>query len=153
MAKVAKKNVEYLAFEGGGGKGIAYLGALQALKELEIVSYVKEKRKGQTYTRLDPKKIRGVAGTSVGSLTALLVACGYTPPEVEDILTSKIGENVLDTVEFELKLFSNSPFSSFLITSDIPPTFKAIIGVSHAKPSRIIVGTPSNREGISINLL
>ncbi|MHA2357420.1 MAG: patatin-like phospholipase family protein [Candidatus Heimdallarchaeaceae archaeon] len=100
MGKVSKRNVEYLAFEGGGGKGIAYLGALQALEELEIISYIEEKRENQIYTRLDTKKIKGVAGTSVGSVTALLVACGYTPVEAENIITKQIGENILDTVEF-----------------------------------------------------
>ena len=43
MVKVTKKEVTFLAFEGGGGKGLTYLGALQALEELEIVSYKTKK--------------------------------------------------------------------------------------------------------------
>ena len=37
--------------------------------------------------------------------------------------------------------------------SEIPPMFDAITGVSHARLSSNIVGTPSNREVISITLL
>jgi len=34
VMKVAKENVNYLVFEGGGGKGITYIGAVHALEEL-----------------------------------------------------------------------------------------------------------------------
>ena len=40
--KVSKDNVRYLVFEGGGGKGITYLGAHQALHELGILSFHKK---------------------------------------------------------------------------------------------------------------
>ena len=78
--RVSKENVRFLVFEGGGGKGVANLGALQALDELGIVSYFKKEINGEEVFRLDPEKIHGVSGTSVGSVTALLIACGYTPP-------------------------------------------------------------------------
>lgn len=100
MVKVSKTEVSYLSFEGGGGKGLTYLGALQALEELNIVSYISKKKINQTYNRLDTSKIKGVSGTSVGSLTALLLSCGYNSEEVEEILVSGIGEEILDTVEF-----------------------------------------------------
>ncbi|MHA2308319.1 MAG: patatin-like phospholipase family protein [Candidatus Heimdallarchaeaceae archaeon] len=100
MTKVSKENVKYLAFEGGGGKGITYLGALQALEELGIMSHVPKKKGDQTYPRLDSNKIKGVAGTSIGSLTALLIACGYNSEEISIILTSDVSDNILDTVDF-----------------------------------------------------
>lgn len=100
MTKVSKENVKYLAFEGGGGKGITYLGALQALEELGIISHVPKKKGDQTYPRLDSTKIKGVAGTSIGSLTALLIACGYNTEEISIILTSDVSDNILDTVDF-----------------------------------------------------
>jgi len=51
-----------LVFEGGGAKGLAFVGALQALE-----------RHGHTARR--------VIGTSAGSITALLVAAGYNADE------------------------------------------------------------------------
>ncbi|MBY9002238.1 MAG: patatin-like phospholipase family protein [Candidatus Heimdallarchaeota archaeon] len=98
--KVSIKNVKYLVFEGGGGKGLIYLSALQALEQLAILSYKTEDVNGRKVTRLDHTKIFGVAGTSVGALTALLVAAGFTTVEIHDILTSDLDDKILDTVEF-----------------------------------------------------
>ncbi|MHA1202085.1 MAG: patatin-like phospholipase family protein [Candidatus Heimdallarchaeaceae archaeon] len=100
MTKVSKEEVQYLAFEGGGGKGITYLGALQALEELDIITHVTEKKGDLAFIRLDSNKIKGIAGTSVGSISALLIACGYTSTEIQKILIAHIGKNILDTVEF-----------------------------------------------------
>jgi NTE family protein len=100
MTKVQQEDVRNLAFEGGGGKGVTYLGALQALEELGIISHEMKKKGDKVYPRLDTKKIKGVAGTSVGSLIALLVSCGYNSEELREILMSKVADNILDTVEF-----------------------------------------------------
>ncbi len=102
MAGLSKEKVRFLAFEGGGGKGIVYLGALQALEELEIISHLEVEKDGQTTTRLDTNKIKGISGTSVGAVSALLIACGYTSNETNEILTSDIGNEMLDTVDFGL---------------------------------------------------
>ena len=58
-----------LVFEGGGVKGLAYAGALQVLDDGGIL----------------PRGER-VAGTSAGSITAMLVALRYTPAEIHDLL-------------------------------------------------------------------
>jgi len=58
-----------LVFEGGGVKGIAYVGALKALEEMGILS-----------------RIQRVAGTSVGAINAVLVGLGYTTEETRKIL-------------------------------------------------------------------
>ena len=100
IMKISSDNVRYLAFEGGGGKGIVYLGALQALEDLEIVSRIETEKDDQKYIRLDSNKIKGIAGTSVGAITALLIACGYTSEEAKEILATDIGNSVLDTTEF-----------------------------------------------------
>lgn len=60
---------ENLVFEGGGVKGVAYAGALDVLDAAGGLAGVER-----------------VAGTSAGSITALLVALGYTPAEVESIV-------------------------------------------------------------------
>ncbi|VFS56685.1 Patatin-like phospholipase [Leminorella grimontii] len=51
---------ENLVFEGGGVKGIAYVGALEVLEEEGILDNVKN-----------------VAGSSVGAIAAVLVGLGY----------------------------------------------------------------------------
>ena len=65
-----------LVFEGGGVRGIAYAGALRVLEERGSLSAVER-----------------VGGTSVGAVTALLVALGYRADEMTAILTDlKIGQ-------------------------------------------------------------
>ncbi|MHA1853496.1 MAG: patatin-like phospholipase family protein [Candidatus Heimdallarchaeaceae archaeon] len=100
--KIKPQDVRYLIFEGGGGKGATYLGALQALEELEIINYKKHKVNNQSVYRLDNKQIKGLAGTSVGSLTALLIAMGYTSEEIENFLLTNLTDQFLDSVEFGL---------------------------------------------------
>lgn len=63
---------ENLAFEGGGIKGMAYSGAVQVLEEEGIY----------------PGRIRRVAGASIGSLCATLVALGYSSRELADLTKS-----------------------------------------------------------------
>ena len=70
--KLSTKDVHYLCFEGGGGKGAIYLGTLKALGELGILQYEKKKVGSEEKSRLNPFSIRGVAGTSIGSLIAVM---------------------------------------------------------------------------------
>lgn len=58
-----------LVFEGGGVKGIAYVGALKVLEEKKIL-----------------EKIKRVAGTSAGALVAVLVGLGYNHKDLKKIL-------------------------------------------------------------------
>ena len=60
---------ENLIFEGGGVRGIAYVGALQVLDEEKILSAVQR-----------------VGGTSAGAIAALTVSLGYKPAEIEKII-------------------------------------------------------------------
>ena len=55
-------------FEGGGVKGIAFVGALEAAREHGIERWV------------------NVAGTSAGAIIAALLAVGYRPDELRRIL-------------------------------------------------------------------
>ncbi|MCZ6669954.1 MAG: patatin-like phospholipase family protein [Acidobacteria bacterium] len=68
-----------LVFEGGGVKGIAYVGALQALKKRGIL-----------------ENIRRVGGTSAGAINAVLLGLNYTPAETRKILASLDFRNFLD---------------------------------------------------------
>lgn len=67
-------DVEYLVFQGGGGKGVAYAGALKALEELGILPI----RPGEN------NHLKGIAGTSAGAISALMLAMGYTSDEIDE---------------------------------------------------------------------
>jgi len=74
--------MEYdLVFEGGGAKGIAFVGALQAFE-----------RHGH--------KPRRLIGTSAGSITACLIAAGYTSQETLDTLNEKLPDGRSRFVSF-----------------------------------------------------
>lgn len=64
-------NFRNLIFEGGGVKGIAYLGAIDALRQKGIMEQVER-----------------VGGTSAGAINAILVGLGFTPEETRGILWS-----------------------------------------------------------------
>lgn len=68
-AEEVPDRIRALVLEGGGVKGMAYAGSLAVL---------------DANGELAP--VERVAGTSAGALTALLVALGYTPPEIHHIL-------------------------------------------------------------------
>lgn len=57
--KLRPNEVSYLVLEGGGGKGLVFLGALQELQNRGILA-----------------RLRGVGGSSAGAITALGIACG-----------------------------------------------------------------------------
>jgi len=60
-----------LVFEGGGVKGIAYIGAMQVLENRGILQHIQR-----------------VGGTSAGAINALLFALGYSIQEQKEILHS-----------------------------------------------------------------
>jgi len=65
----------YVAFQGGGAKGIAHVGAYHALSALTLP------RSAASATKL---QIAGVAGTSAGAIIAALVAAKYRPNNLFD---------------------------------------------------------------------
>jgi NTE family protein len=64
-------NFRNLVFEGGGVKGIAYIGALDVLASKDIIS-----------------GIQLIGGTSAGAINAILLGLGFTIKEMKDILWS-----------------------------------------------------------------
>jgi NTE family protein len=68
-----------LIFEGGGVKGIAYVGAMQVLQQRGIL-----------------KKITRVGGTSAGAINALLFALGFDIPSQRQILESTDFKRFMD---------------------------------------------------------
>jgi NTE family protein len=68
-----------LVFEGGGVKGIAYVGAMEILEHKGILP-----------------NIERVGGTSAGAINAVLLGLNYSPAETEDILLNLNFQNFLD---------------------------------------------------------
>ena len=68
-----------LIFEGGGVKGIAYVGAIQELENRQIM-----------------KSIKRVGGTSAGAINAVLLALGYTLKETQKIMMELNFNNFMD---------------------------------------------------------
>lgn len=75
--RLAAREIRYIALEGGGGKGNAFVGALESLAhpDLNII-----RNSGYRLTN-----IRGVSGASAGAITALFLAAGFTPIEIKTI--------------------------------------------------------------------
>ena len=71
---------ENLSFEGGGAKGYAYIGAIQALEKAGIY----------------PGQIRRVAGTSVGSILAMFAALGASSAEMSKLVPTDLQFLVMD---------------------------------------------------------
>ena len=76
----SKYHFKNLVFEGGGVKGIAYVGALEVLNKEGILA-----------------NIERVAGTSAGAMVAVLVALGYSAKEISDILWDINFQNFMDS--------------------------------------------------------
>ncbi len=80
------KEYEYLVFSGGGVKGVCYCGALQIL-DLNGILF------DQTTGKL---KLKGVAGSSAGSIMASLLAINYSVAELMTIVNTLDFNNILD---------------------------------------------------------
>jgi predicted acylesterase/phospholipase RssA len=116
MAKIEFTDLEHIALEGGGAKGVVYLGAIEALEEkmvdfwksekvLKVIehplpkSYAHDKAKytkGMNvnkssildYFDADGKltKIKSIAGSSAGAITALALTLGLNSRDIKKIL-------------------------------------------------------------------
>jgi NTE family protein len=73
------RDYENLAMEGGGVWGLAYAGALEELDHIGVLP-----------------RIKRVAGTSAGSITALLLALGYSSSDIYEIMTGMDYAKFLD---------------------------------------------------------
>jgi predicted acylesterase/phospholipase RssA len=108
MFRKERVTMEYdLVFEGGGAKGMSFVGALQAFDKA-----------GHTPGRL--------LGTSAGAITATALAAGYTPKEIADALLEQVGgHSVFKTFLGEPAAFSRAELDSgalrrFLEDVDLP---------------------------------
>ncbi|PLT28178.1 patatin-like phospholipase family protein [Peribacillus deserti] len=74
-----------IVFEGGGVKGLAYIGALKALEKSTVINSIKR-----------------VGGTSAGAITALLLGLGINSEEIEAYLNGKSLEDLEDNSVVDL---------------------------------------------------
>ena len=86
-----KRPPDNLVLQGGATKGIAYVGALEALEKQGAL-----------------KNLKRVAGTSAGAITATLLAVGYTPEEMKKILMEFDFKSLLDPPEKYQDLLNSS---------------------------------------------
>ncbi|XP_059164777.1 uncharacterized protein LOC131947543 [Physella acuta] len=70
---------ENLIFEGGGNKGLAYVGGIKYLEEIGMMP-----------------RIRRFGGSSAGAITATLVALGYSSCDIEVFMSDDLEEIFLD---------------------------------------------------------
>ncbi|XP_066912255.1 uncharacterized protein [Clytia hemisphaerica] len=70
---------ENLILEGGGNKGMAYVGALQVLEDAGIT-----------------QRIKRVAGASVGAITAALFAVGFNAAELKEFMSADLKAVLMD---------------------------------------------------------
>lgn len=80
--KLPPQEVTHLAFEGGGGKGGAYLGALAAFSHPDIGIFQEMVVNQERFYHLDRDRINGIGGTSAGAITATMVASDYSLQEL-----------------------------------------------------------------------
>jgi len=74
------QDVEFLALEGGGGKGVTYLGAVRALEQLGVLPI--------DINRPGSNQIKGISGASAGAITALMLAMGLDSAELQRMLSN-----------------------------------------------------------------
>lgn len=86
--KIDLNNLDYLVLTGGGAKGFAYPGVLDALNEMKSDN---PERVGSLF-----ENIKETAGASAGALISLPVALGYSPDEIKNIVTENRFENFFD---------------------------------------------------------
>jgi predicted acylesterase/phospholipase RssA len=94
-----------LVFEGGGAKGLAYIGAIQALEE-------------------QPFALRRVVGSSAGAMIALLLSLGYDSAELGELLNAQ-GSSLLSSFfdiprEFDEEVVEQSLLWDAFRQVDIP---------------------------------
>ncbi len=100
--------IRNLVFEGGGIKGLAYVGALEKSLEKNVFSF---------------DNIQNIAGTSAGAITAVLVGLNYSINEIKSTLESVQFEEFLDSdfkesvLDLKKELNENRPTINLLLTN------------------------------------
>lgn len=107
VATVDCLRYENLVLEGGGFKGVSYIGALKALKHRD---YYVDRR----YT------FRNISGTSIGCLFGLFVALDIDPDQLESLVYRTDFSSLLDGDVLDFPTFPNlTPFDCLMFAVDL----------------------------------
>lgn len=118
MAKIDLNKIKYLSFEGGGGKGLIYLGAVRSLEErLNKLGNNKLKRPIIDFkVPLSKRKIKGISGASAGAITSFMLSIGMSARDIENEVNTtkyeKFDSGRMEVSQFEL--FFDKPNSKFI---------------------------------------
>lgn len=114
-AGIDLNNVRYLTFEGGGGKGLVYLGAIAALERTlnpdlrprasdssgqdlgpapGALMTLTDRSLFDINTHPDKRPFAGVSGASAGAITALFLAMGMSSLDIDNEINTIIAEGL-----------------------------------------------------------
>lgn len=115
MALLSIDQLHYLALEGGGGKGIAYLGAIRALEDLlrEKNGWTESKPLFDLSVPVSERQLRGISGSSAGAITAFMLALGMSYEEINEELEKTLENAVVSgrkTPISQMENFFDDPF-------------------------------------------
>jgi len=167
--RIDLKKVRYVAFEGGGGKGLVYLGAIRALEKklaqlraggLRVPSTPSNPTgsEGPPITLqgrgpqspepiidlndpMDRRWVKGVSGTSAGAITALMVAVGMNSDEI----SQEINEWISPMLQIgfgtaqEKKFIAANSFEHFLEDPNSAAYFRTEGGKTREKEYRNLI--------------
>lgn len=71
--------IKYLAFEGGGGKGIVYSGAINILERPDV-----------GILPITTNKLEGISGASAGAITAFFISLGMKSADISEQVDSNV---------------------------------------------------------------
>lgn len=106
MAKISlsRDGVKYLVFEGGGGLGLVYLGAIEALEDMlgrqpqlaggrhiQVPRCLFPIQPIYAPAHIESRPFRGVCGASAGAITAFMLALGMSSDEIDQALSELHG--------------------------------------------------------------
>ena len=120
--RLGADEVRYLVLEGGGGKGLVFLGALRGLER------VRTSDGGAILAIANGRlrRIRGVAGASAGAITALGLSCGMSATAIDRISNPRYKDfdDFFDLPERSRKVPS---IGSNCVTASTPDVLRTLI--------------------------
>jgi predicted acylesterase/phospholipase RssA len=81
--------ITHIALEGGGGKGLAFLGAIKALQDLKVIAFVPDPQVTQRLVAgPNGSQIVGLSGSSAGAITAMLLGSGMDYSDIKSWMST-----------------------------------------------------------------
>lgn len=95
MERISLSTVDYLVFEGGGGKGIIYLGAVQALEEI-----IQSKLFPIDQNTIEERPFRGISGASAGAIISFMLALGMSATDIlNELIEDPLSMDIYPIIE------------------------------------------------------